>query len=241
MITVAGACTLGAVEPARQTAGAESARVAARALPASRRRTRLADHPRRLRAGGSRVARDVSFRRAVHLGLRPRPVAVADQRPARPRIGAQPDPRRKEALPEAPTVDERGIQAVRPVRLRPDSLEQPCLREERPHAARKAPRLLLPHADALCLGGGIPRRRGSRAPDAAGIAAAALPSAPPGPRGSLGSRCVRRQLPSRRRSHRALLRPTGGGRPPAGRCRALPRRGAPARGLLPGLRPRGSL
>ena len=98
------------------------------------RRARLADDPRRLRGGRARAARDVPAGRAVHVRLRPRPVAAADHRPPRPHLVPQPHPGRHAQLPQAAAADEPGVRVVRPFRLRPRAVQQPRERQERPHA-----------------------------------------------------------------------------------------------------------
>ncbi len=95
-------------------------------------------------------------------------MARADHLAPGPRLVPQPASGRDAPLPEAAAADEPCLPLLRPVRLRPGALEQPRLREERAQAAGRAARLLLPHADALRLGGGVPRRRGRTARRAAG-------------------------------------------------------------------------
>ncbi len=175
---------------------------------------------------------------AVHRGVRPRAVAGADHRSPRSQLLPEPRPRRQEALPQAAAADEQGIPLVRPVFLRPGPLEQPCLREERPHATRRAARLLLPHADALRMGEGLPGRRGHRS-STTPAARPACTAAPTGSRGLPWSGRVRGQLAPCGGAHQALLWPFGRGRAPTRRRRAFPGAAScpPLRpGLLPGVR-----
>ena len=98
-------------------------------------------------------------------------------------------------LPEAAAADEPRVPLVRPVGLRPRALEQPRVRQERAHAAGRAARLLLPHADALRLGGGLHGGGGRRAAARALLLPPLLGmAAPPGPRGRGRRRRVRREL-----------------------------------------------
>ena len=116
-------------------------------------------------------------------------------------------------------------------RLRPGALEQPRVREERAHAAGHAARLLLPHADALRVGGGLPRGRGGRPRDAPGAAAAAGVAAPRRTSRAPPARTCSWPTP-RHVAERiaALLRARRGDRAPARRRRALPRAASASRG-----------
>ena len=67
------------------------------------------------------------------------------------------------ALPEAVAADESRVSLVRSLGLRSGAFHQSRVREERAHSSRRAPRLLLPHADALRLGRGLPGGRGRAA------------------------------------------------------------------------------
>ncbi len=100
------------------------------------------------------------------LDLRPRPVAGADHRAAGARLLPEPPPRGAGPLPEAAAADGPRLPRLRPFTLRPGPLEQPRVRQERAHRPRRAARVLLPHPDALRLGGGLPRGRGRGAPHA---------------------------------------------------------------------------
>ncbi len=210
-------------------------------LPPRGGRPRVADDPRRLRAGGGSAAGDVPPSRAVLLDLRPNTVAARDHRAPSARLLPQPHPRGKGPLPQAAAADGSRLPLLRPLALRPDPLQQPRVRQERAHPERSAARVLLPHADALRLGGGLPRGRGGGAGGSAGAAAAAGPPAPPGPARRGGPGRAGRQLPPRGCTHRALLRAHRGGGAPAGGRAALPRREARRKGLLPGVRPGGAL
>ena len=127
---------------------------------------------------------------------------------------------------------DRAFRVVRPVALRPGALEQPRVREERAHPAERAARLLLPHADALRVGGGLPRWRGGRQADAAGAAAAAAATAAPGSGGrsrpdlfvANSHHVAQRIARYYGRSAEVVHPPCRGGALPR-RCRAARRRG----------------
>src|SRR5437762_3264606 len=127
----------------------------------------MADDPGRLRAGGLRDPQVAAARRAVHVDLRPRPVARGGTRPPGSRLLPEPAAGRHAALRPAAAADGPGLPGVRPAWLRPGHLLKSRVREERARAAGRPARLLLPHADAICLGSRIPRGRTDRAADPA--------------------------------------------------------------------------
>ena len=129
-------------------------------------------------------------------------------------------------------------------RLRPRALQQPRVREERAQAAGRAARLLLPHADALRLGGGVPRRARTVPRGARWLLPPLLAHLR---RQDLAGRSRRSMCSSPTRAYVAERIRRYYGRDAADRAPPRRRRALPAaierraRGLLPRLRPRGAL
>ena len=124
-------------------------------MPTPRRgaRPRLADRDARRREGARGALRALSRRAALHAGPR------AGQRVAGHRVAAGSGPRSSSAaarraritgsyLPLFPAA----VELLRPRRLRPRHQHQPLRGEVGHPAGRGGPRLLLPLADAVCVG-----------------------------------------------------------------------------------------
>src|SRR2546425_1631219 len=162
-----------------------------RALP--RRRSLYAPARARKRLSGDRATADRDLVRAAAAG-------------------------RGAPLPLLPAAVSGGGRGLRPHGIRPRHLVEPLRGQGGPRPGRRAPSLLLLHADALRVG---PLRRLLRRPGSGGGPApdAADGRAPPplGPSLERPRRPVRRDLPPRRRADRALLRAPGRRDLPAGR------------------------